>query len=278
MAKVLEFKPLTSQGFKGIVYGESGVGKTSFAVSAALHDELKKVAVISIDRGLNTAVGVDSENIFFAEADTSDELLAVGKRLINQDTALNDYRTLVLDGVSQLIEKDLRRISDLEYARKPADRVVDVNQLQDWNTQNKIMSRAIDAIDAGKRVTIYTALVGIYDPTSQAPNRKRQRRPKMNDAAWETFVQRMDFVWHMYTMPDGSIHLQTQPSTRDGRQTYCKTRNVAFSNLLLERSIKENGKPSGVILIGHRTDQSVPQIKFDQFFNWYREATEGEAN
>lgn len=275
-AKVIEFKPVQTQGFKGIIYGESGVGKTSFAVSAAVHPDLQKVAVLSVDRGLNTVVGLDGENVFSAEIDTSVEIKAVGKRLVNRDVALNDFRTLIVDGVTQLIERDLRWIAENEYAKKPAERVAELNQLQDWNLQNRIMASALDTIDAGKRVTIYTALDGVYDPSAQKPNRKPSRRPRMNDAAWETFVQRMDFVWFMYSMPNGAIHLQTQPITQGGRLTYCKTRNVSFSNALLELSIKDNGKPSGVLVIGHRTDPTVPQIKFDKFYDLYLEATKGE--
>lgn len=105
MAKVS--KPeVASTKLKVLIYGEPGVGKTTFAASAP------KPFLIDVERGSRTLLGKDIDVLEYVSIE---QVQATIEYLVNRNEAFDKYETIVFDSLSEmqrrLLDQQLGRLS-----------------------------------------------------------------------------------------------------------------------------------------------------------------------
>ncbi len=271
-----EFISLTPEsvgGLRGMVYGDQGTGKTSFAVSAYKHPALRKVAVLDTDKGLHSVAAWDSENILFANIESSKDLDYIAEQAMKNQLPYSEFNTWILDTASVWFDRELMAIAQREFSngKRPMPEQI---QLQDYKEAIARLVRITDKFIVGGKHMIMTSQYADYGPTPDKPNRNFERRPKISDKAWAELSARSRFIWYVFQSPNGNVNLLTHPLVLpSGMIIAAKTSNAEFSHRLLEMSHKdESGKNTGVITIGNRFDESVPRLGFDYFYQIYCES------
>lgn len=275
---VAEFRDLTADnigGYRGIVYGDQSVGKTSFAVGAYHHPQLRKVGVLDVDKGLHTVAGWDSENIKFADINSSDDMDRIADLALRNQPPIDGFGSWVLDTLNVWFERELMAISVRES--KLGKRPTDTLQLQDYKESISRLVRITDKFIVGGKPMIMTSHYDDVGPTPDKPNRQFERRPKLSDKAFKELSARSRFIWYLYQQPNGDINMMTQPVVLpSGMIIQAKTSNAEFAHKLMEMGHRDaSGKPTGIITIGNRFDESVPRLTFADFYTIYQNSLKG---
>lgn len=230
-APVKMFVP-EQETLKAIIYGISGAGKTTVALSASKSTDMSPVLVINTDYGLSGAMHI--ENVRVLNLQTWKNLDWVITELLKpndkRDEMLRDIRTVVIDSISALRDFVLAEIAS-EAAIKNTRPDQYTNQLQDYNraliiiTQfiarlrqvnvNLIMTAAVDKEVSGELVTL------------AYPDLFPKLRNQLN--------YMVDMIWPVEKKA-GKYFIMVADSTQT---TYLqKTRNAKFQALLAERTEK----------------------------------------
>lgn len=224
--------PLLLQYINGMVYGDPGVGKTHWAATAVGSD-MDEVLFINIEGGLQTIrnfkklprvehIGVGDPN---SKIEAVSKLEEVIWKVISKAPGFGDIRTVVIDSVSELQNRDLEDV--VEDAKKDIDDIGQDEYRKSTYRMRKVMRLARDA-------PFHLILTGL---TKTARDRKTQEvvgmGPALTRALGESIIGFMDFVWYMYEDP------QTKERcflTRKKGPVYAKTRddrdNPAFPEIL----------------------------------------------
>lgn len=244
-------------GLQVLVYGDTGVGKTTFAASAYRHPALRKVGILDTDGGLTSISHWNDPNLMFATVDGTASIEEVAMGAISNKPPFDEFNTWVVDSVSKWVTDDMREISEREFIRNPSRRgnSIDTVQIQDYKEMTARISRLSDGLKASRRNVIFTAAMADIGVTPEHVN-FTERRPHMPNAIWKSVAHMMDCIWWIYRRPNGGIYALTRSVVLpNGGIVVAKTRNEKFAQALLERSERdENGKPSGVIQIGHQDE------------------------
>lgn len=143
-----------------LVYGEPGVGKTTFAASGP-----PPILFLDVDGGLRSVagskneqkakvlndLGIDPRSIFYYSIRSLAELFGRIEQLSNEfKVDPNRYGTVVLDTLTEL-----QRVLIEDILRAAANRATP--QLQDWNTVLLQMQRIVRAIKALPAHTVFLA-------------------------------------------------------------------------------------------------------------------------
>lgn len=257
-------------GLRVMLYGDSGVGKTTLAASAYRHPDLRRVGILDTDVGLTSISHWSDPNLVFARIERSDEIQEVAMGSISNTPPYNEFRTWVVDSVSKWVTDDMRGISEREYAKAPGKRGhVDAVQIQDYKEMTARISRLSDGLKSTGRNLILTAAVADVGATVDNPN-FTERRPHMPNAIWKDVAYKMDCIWYIFRRSDGSLNMLVSPTVLpNGGTIQAKTRNSRFMEALMGVSVMgEDGKRSGVIQIGHR-DEPEGSNKYLDFAGIY---------
>lgn len=278
----VQFKGLSVDNLGGLqvlVYGDTGVGKTTFAASAYRHPDLCKVGILDTDVGLTSISHWHSSDLAFTSIERSGDIQEVAIGAIGNKPPYNEFRTWVVDSLSKWVTEDMRDISEREYSRAPGKRGhVDAVQIQDYKEMTARISRLSDGLKATKRNVIFTAAVADIGSTPDSPN-FTERRPQMPNAIWKDIAYKMDCIWYIFRRPDGSINMLTRSVVLPtGGTIQAKTRNTRFAEALMNASvIGEDGKPSGIVQIGHQDEPEGGQhLDFAKIYDLYINSVKGE--
>lgn len=272
----IEFKPLSVENLGGLqilVYGDTGVGKTTFAASAYRHPQLRRVGILDTDGGLTSISHWSDPGLVFASVDGTANIEEVAMGAIGNKPPFNEFNTWVVDSLSRWVTDDMREISEREFVRNPGKRgnSIDTVQIQDYKEMTARISRLSTGLKASRRNVIFTAALADIGATPDNPNFS-ERRPHMPNAIWKSISHMMDCIWWVYRRPNGGIYALTRSVVLPtGGIVVAKTRNDRFATALLERSERdEQGKPTGVIQIGHQdepnTDKFLDMAKIYQIY------------
>lgn len=266
-------------GLNTLIYGPFGAGKTSFAASAAEHEELRDVLFLDIDQGLKTVV--HQPHLLRARIEAKDRSIAaldVFKQIENPNTGLKDsVHTVVIDSVTAWRDDEMIAIADREYKQpssKSKRNSVDEVWIQDYKEMTARLSRLIGNYRNSNRTLILIA--GEYQigkKVDQAGNETPPTgiRPDINPALLKTINHMVDGIWYM-RQTDGIIKMLTQErkfpnGTADGLTIVGKTRNPLFA-----QKLRGEAGDDGLIVLGNINKPNEKYPTFGIIYDWYKSA------
>jgi len=149
--------PITkaSQGMKHInmlVYGDSGVGKTVLAASAAAVKEMSPVLLLDVEGG-TFSIREKYADVDVVRVQTWKDMQAVYDALFNNLT----YKTIILDSLTEIQKFSMYNIMDDLVGREP-DRDPDVPGMREWGKNTEQIRKIVRAFRDLECNAIFTAL------------------------------------------------------------------------------------------------------------------------
>jgi hypothetical protein len=237
---------------KILLFSPSGNGKTFLCGTAQDAPEMKDVLIVPLDGGAST---LDGKNIDVAEGVRT---LAEAEKLLwsfaqnPRPAEFVKYKTLVLDGASEVARRELQEITT-KAAKDKSDRDRDQAQLQDHGLRNsrlmRILRMARDLPDITVIVTAWPKFTfpKIPDAKGKLVENKEARPTEISidfsDSLLDPIIGAFDAVWFLQndTVNDRRVLI-----TADYDNVRAKTRNAAFADELTTEG--KDGKRFPVVI------------------------------
>lgn len=210
-----------------LVYGPPGVGKTTFAASAAKHPELSPVLFLNIEGGLLSTVG--TEGVIATDVDSIEDLEKIFWELKQSiDRGEPIARTVVIDSGTEAQTISLEEAAVKAMKKRPReDR--DDREIADYGRSTGQMSRIFRWFRDLPMHTIITALP--YETTTPKTTTVIECAPSFTLKLRKSVMGYVDFVWYLGFSSSGERVLLTRP-----KGVYvAKTRGHEFSQKLGEQ-------------------------------------------
>lgn len=233
MAKHIPTIALPSDAYLNIlIYGNPGVGKTTFCATAQDHPAMRDVLFLNMEGGmLSVAKRGDVAKV---DVNSAKALEEVFWDFINHDPDYLRFKTVVLDSGTETQNKGLEdlvlaAINDPKSNREDRDDIF----LADYGKSNTQLTRLFRWFRDAPVHFLMTALPKPVYPRGNKgqPNENAQPieiLPSFTAKLAETAQGFMDFVWYMYQDGEGKRCILTQ-----NQGLYrAKTRGAAFSELI----------------------------------------------
>lgn len=197
------------------LYGDSWSGKTRLAGSAQDVTEMADVLIGDIDVGVRTLMARgDISSARVKNVQDVEDLLWM---FVRGDKEVAQFRTLVLDGGSELAKLELAELAVKQAQAEPAKRDKDLNQMQDYlKLQNRLLRVLrmacslpnINLIFTCRAQKVYPKLPGTQQANLQAePN---AIVPDLSEKIRKTVLGYFDDVWFIaHDEESGDRHLFT---------------------------------------------------------------------
>lgn len=219
-----------------LLYGPPGSGKTTFAGTSIFHPAMKDVLILAIDKGEKSVATLG--NFKSVPIGNSDDLEAVVYALAQRRPGYENFRTLIVDGISELqtIENENIVTQEIKKGNKSDRFGVDDVQLQDYGLSGRRIGRLMRYLrDSGCHLIITAWDKAVY-PKMNVDMRKKTKEetqpikiaPMLTDALKTALMGHMDFVWPIKVGDNGERWVLTQPAG-----VYeAKTRGLKFAREL----------------------------------------------
>ena len=233
--------------FKLMPFGPSAGGKTTLAATAQDHPDLSPVLFIDSDDGLLSIAA--RGDIAAEECKSIEDYERILSRVAAGDPVYKDFKTIITDSGSDMLERALREEAALQYdkAQKASrgDRKESYRQSQDelfvrdYGTVTTRMKRLFDLACSLPKHTIITSLAETHYP--RIKNSKGEDvagpepdsiHPAFTAKLGRSMLALMDFVWYCYrreeTGEDGKPKQDFCILTQEHGIFKAKTRGVKF--------------------------------------------------
>lgn len=255
---------LVEQGLKVIVYGRSGVGKSTFLAQSVENDKLADVAYVDVEGGLMKTIEADPR-IWYLQPESISKAGGDLQALLTSKDGSN-VRTIIVDSVSMALQGEVLAASAGEQFVSPLH----------YGVATNVMTRMIDQSMKSNRHLFMVAGEGEIMLNGAAQG----RRPSMNPAAWQTLQHRADLILFMIGDDAGNIRLMYRERVLpDGYRITAKVRAAKMLPALDEFAQKQgltNPRYPGTIVIGNVKDPSVPRLGMNDLFDIYHKSVYGE--
>lgn len=207
-----------------LVYGPSGVGKTTLAGSAAAHPDLSPVLFLNIEGGLLSVVG--KPGVLAADirstADLEDAFWSLKKSL---DDGKPIARTVVIDSGTEAQTLSLEEAAVRAHKKKPrAD--TDERYLEDYGRSTAQLSRIFRWF---RDLPVHTVITALPKEIVAADSGVvRECMPSFTTKLGRSVMGFVDCVWYLGLTPGGKRAMVTVP-----QGVYVgKTRGARFAEAL----------------------------------------------
>lgn len=154
----------TVERIRMLLYGATGVGKTTLAASAADVEGMCPVLFCDCDRGL-LSVRQRTEGIDFVEIENYQHLSAIFKASVDEDFP---YHTLIIDGFGELY--------DLQLGIRTTTEGHELPELRDWYHMITLTKRMLRRM---KRLPIHVIFTTLDTFDKEEPTGTIYRRPAL---------------------------------------------------------------------------------------------------
>lgn len=228
---------LSNPRFKVLVYGPPGAGKTTFAATVAQHVDMSPVLVANIDKGalsIASVPGIDGVDIHSTE-----DLEELFWLLANRSEGYGHYKTVILDGISEMQKVDMEAIASKEVQSGKRESV-DHREIQDYGESISRLERIFRQYRdlANRPESPLHIILTAWDKKTypKVDGRKVDKTklkptlvgPDLSDKLGNSVTGFMDFVWYLGVDDEGNRRMLTQ--TMGAHRA--KTRGHKFSDAL----------------------------------------------
>jgi hypothetical protein len=214
----------TAPPLKLMIYGEPGVGKTSFAASAEDHPLLKNVLIADVEGGLLSVRKRKLPSVRIGKNDDGsnngrvlEDLEELAWNLIQKKPGYEKFNTVVIDSVTEIQAKDLENIVADNIKRFPnkesnKNRTVDQIFQEDYGLNTTRMRRVFRLFRDSPLNVICTALVSEKknSPPRGQEARTLEVRPFLTEKSADSIMGYMDHVWYMHKDDNDKRTILTQ--------------------------------------------------------------------
>jgi len=190
---------LTSTKLKVMIYGEPGVGKTTFASSSP------NPLIIDVERGSRTLVG--KENVDVLEYVSIEQVEATIKYLKDDSPAFKDYDTIVFDSLSEM----QRRLLDQQLG-KASKALGSQLYKADWDIWGENTQRLRSLMSAFRDIDKNLIVTAQAKQDQDATTNIMSWRPDLTPKLAATVAGLFDVVGYLRIDSKGERILQVQPS------------------------------------------------------------------
>lgn len=209
-----------------LLYGDTGSGKTSLAVSANLHPSMFPALVVNYDGGLSSVAHLP--DIRQVQVHDTDETLAVLGQFLQppekRAEGYQDVKTIIVDSVSAWRDAALTEITERNTkadAAKGKPRQLMIPQLQDYGQLSYTLGSILHGLCQLPIHLILTA--ALEEERSGDGNTILSAQPMVNPKLRQALGYMMSYIWYT-KQTDKGYRLLTLP-----RGVYkIKTRNPKF--------------------------------------------------
>lgn len=192
-------KPETaSSTLKVLIYGEPGVGKTTFAASSPMP------LIIDVERGSRVLAGRDVAVMEYVSIEQIDKLMDY---LLASDKSFDNYSTIVFDSISEM----QRRLLDQQLATvsKSAGAPVYKADWDLWGANTQILRAMVSRFrDIQKNLV----MIAHAKADKEEATGIMQMRPDLTPRLASTITAMFDVVGYLKINSKGERILQVQPS------------------------------------------------------------------
>lgn len=177
--------------FNMLVYGESGVGKTTLAGSADLIPEMRKILVLDIEGGL-LSIKNRYPNVESVRIKTWDDMQRVYDTLYAGD---HGYNTVIVDSLTEAQKMSMDRVMR-RLVEEHEERDADVPGIREWNINIEQTRKFVRSLRDLPLNTIFTAL-----PRTDKNQRTGASRtkPSLSGKVADEVAGFLDIVAYLYT-------------------------------------------------------------------------------
>jgi hypothetical protein len=236
---------------KALVYGDPGIGKTTFAATGEGHPQLERTLFINIEGGMLSIAGTSAEAT--EQLRDVDSVEEVFWGLAQKKEGWEHFQTVVIDSGTELQTMDLEGIV-AEARKKNKKRSLDDIYLEDYGKSTARLKRVFRQFrDLPMHVIVTCLTKRVMPPNAQKTNAQpRAIMPSLTEKLAMSLMGYMDFVWYMYIGEEGKREILT----RDKGPYKAKTRGARFSEALGERVVEPNLATIYDLLIETEGEQS----------------------
>lgn len=223
---------------KLLLYGDPGVGKTTFAAQASDHPDLGPVLFLNFEGGLLSVV--ERGDVDEVPIHSMTDLEETYEALRTQARDFAKYNTIVIDSGSELYSQALVEATELGIARstrqgKSGDRTLDDTQLDDYGRAGKQVFRIFRAFRdlPINLITTSTAKFTYPRNADKASVEPINVGPSFSGNLATQMLGLFDFVHYMYTA-EGEEGTSRYLLTQKAGVYQAKTRGFTFAQSLGE--------------------------------------------
>jgi hypothetical protein len=194
---------------KVMPFGDPGTSKTTWACTAQDHPEMSPVLVIDSDDGLLSVAA--RGDIAAEECKSLRDYETILGKIATGDQAFREFKTIITDSGSDLLDKGLRAESGEMFERAQAKgkenrASVDDVHMKDYGTVTNRMKRLFDIARGLPKHVIITSLAARHYPVVGTNNDGTDKLGPDPDSVHPAFTAKlglgirglMDFVWYFY--------------------------------------------------------------------------------
>jgi len=204
----VEYIPLSKKKryFKGLIYGDPGLGKTKLAVSADNVESMRPVLLVNVEAG-DMSVEEEYPDVMSVDVRNFKDMNEVYNNLVRDPSSA---KTVIIDSLTELQKLGMYQIME-DVVKKHPDRDPDVPSMREWGKCGESIRKVVRAFRDLPINVIYTCLmVSKQDELSGAVT----CHPSLPGKLAAEVPAFLDFVFYMYVHDKNERYILTQPTVK----------------------------------------------------------------